>query len=594
MKKSRFLFLSSLSVSVTCISILALSIFNLNFNPFSANLQTYGVSLDFNETLNLDESGNGEVEKRYTTFGFSYVEQYENIIQINEQGIVFNKTAINSITRMSITFNEANSVNLYYGNYFLSFENKISLSEENLVVFEEPVSFFVIQSEGVSSLTSLDIEYSCNTVYFEKSLPEIRIDTEVDEAGQPLPITSRENYVNASINITDFDNSKNNLSNAPGKVKLRGNSTYWAKKKPYRIKFDKKQGLFGNPKNKSWVLLADYMDGSSMHNFTALNFAKMVRGEEFAPFTQHVKLIVNGVDCGLYLLSDHVDEKRLNCEIDNESLLAQFDEENNFNIDNIPFMIEKDASSATDPTEIYDETYFKITTSKGNDCYYTLKYPEKENFFAVEDDETTFDSDKYYAFFNYLKTYTLDLEEKFISYGNNPSEDNLNAIKGFCDFNSLTSFGMVDLLASETDHSAKSFKMYKLAGSSLLKFGPCWDYDSCAFGLPYKGKAVVKPFDNYYTGIINRLYVGESFNRALVNNNNLDAYKALWTSFINENYETFVQMYSDEVEKISSYLVHDTDLWYDGDFSMVFDNLRYMSYYLSNKINYLNSILLVG
>lgn len=230
MKKSRFLFLSSLSASVTCISILALSIFNLNFNTFSANLQTYDVSLDFNETLNLDESGNGEVEKRYTTFGFSYVEQNENIIQINEQGIVFNKTAINSITRMSITFSEANSVNLYYGNYFLSFENKISLSEENLVVFEEPVSFFVIQSEGVSSLTSLDIEYSCNTVYFEKSLPEIRIDTEVDEAGQPLPITSRENYVGAKINIIDYDNSKNNLSNAPGKVKLRGNSTYWAKK----------------------------------------------------------------------------------------------------------------------------------------------------------------------------------------------------------------------------------------------------------------------------------------------------------------------------------------------------------------------------
>lgn len=330
-----------------------------------------------------------------------------------------------------------------------------------------------------------------------------------------------------------------------------------------------------------------------MHNFTALNFAKMVRGEEFAPFTQHVKLIVNGVDCGLYLLSDHVDEKRLNCEIDNETLLAQFDEENKFNIDNIPFMIEKDSSSVGDPTEVYDETYFKITTSKNTDCYYTLKYPEKENFFAVEDDETTFDSDKYYAFFNYLKSYTLDLEEKFIAYGNNATEENLNAIKSYCDFNSLTSFGMVDLFTTETDHSAKSFKMYKFAGSSLLKFGPCWDYDSCAFALPYRGEAVTKPFDNYYSSLINRLYVGDVFNRTIINNATLDAYKELWASFVDNYYESFVQIYNSEVEKISSYLVHDTELWYDGNFSMVFDNLRYMSFYLNNKINYLNSILLV-
>lgn len=81
---------------------------------------------------------------------------------------------------MSITFGEANDVTLYYGNYFLSFANSASLSTGNIINFEdETVSFFVIQSAGTSTLTSLDIEYSCSTVYEEKFIPEIRIDTEL-------------------------------------------------------------------------------------------------------------------------------------------------------------------------------------------------------------------------------------------------------------------------------------------------------------------------------------------------------------------------------------------------------------------------------
>ena len=44
------------------------------------------------------------------------------------------------------------------------------------------------------------------------------------------------------------------------KIRGRGNSTWFAPKKPYRIKLDKKTDLFGMGNNKDYVLLANYYD----------------------------------------------------------------------------------------------------------------------------------------------------------------------------------------------------------------------------------------------------------------------------------------------------------------------------------------------
>ncbi len=55
-------------------------------------------------------------------------------------------------------------------------------------------------------------------------------------------------------------------------IKVRGNWTTTYDKKPFRIKFDKKQamlGLNGGAKMKSWVLLADYKDCALERNSVA-------------------------------------------------------------------------------------------------------------------------------------------------------------------------------------------------------------------------------------------------------------------------------------------------------------------------------------
>ena len=62
-------------------------------------------------------------------------------------------------------------------------------------------------------------------------------------------------------------------------IKGRGNSTWvQSAKKSYQIKLDKKCDLLqtGNKdnKNKTWTLITDYLDGTSLRNATAYELAQ--------------------------------------------------------------------------------------------------------------------------------------------------------------------------------------------------------------------------------------------------------------------------------------------------------------------------------
>jgi hypothetical protein len=74
-------------------------------------------------------------------------------------------------------------------------------------------------------------------------------------------IVSKDDYLKAVIVISE--NGRPVVS-SKGKIKGRGNYTWNYPKKPYKIKFDEKQSVFGFPENKDWVLLADYCDKSLM------------------------------------------------------------------------------------------------------------------------------------------------------------------------------------------------------------------------------------------------------------------------------------------------------------------------------------------
>lgn len=85
-------------------------------------------------------------------------------------------------------------------------------------------------------------------------------------------------------------------------IKGRGNATWAQDKKPYQIKFEEKVDLLGLGAGRKWVLLANYLDDTSLRNAVSFGVAEMI-GMDFAPQGKFVELYVNGAYEGLYYLT---------------------------------------------------------------------------------------------------------------------------------------------------------------------------------------------------------------------------------------------------------------------------------------------------
>lgn len=133
-------------------------------------------------------------------------------------------------------------------------------------------------------------------------LPRVDIKT---EGGQI--ITSKEEYVKSTISLSGCK-EEYAFSNSPAGVRIRGNSTAAASKKPYRIKFDKKQSFLGlNNSNeyKSWCLMADYYDGSMLRTWATFKFANvLLENKYYSADCTHVEVYINGKYNGVYLLCE--------------------------------------------------------------------------------------------------------------------------------------------------------------------------------------------------------------------------------------------------------------------------------------------------
>ncbi len=136
----------------------------------------------------------------------------------------------------------------------------------------------------------------------EKTMPRLDIVTDNGEG-----ILSKETYVHASVTLSNCHENYA-FANVGANLRVRGNSTAGAPKKPYRLKFDSKQamlGLSGNRAFKNWCLMADYYDGSMLRTFGTFKFASALMEQVyFSSDCTHVEVYINGEYGGVYLLCE--------------------------------------------------------------------------------------------------------------------------------------------------------------------------------------------------------------------------------------------------------------------------------------------------
>lgn len=123
--------------------------------------------------------------------------------------------------------------------------------------------------------------------------------------GEAWEVTGKFTTSNCGI---DYD-----IGEVTGGMKVRGNYTTDYAKKGFRIKFDKKQNLFGlngGKKFKKWVLFADVKDSSMLRNAVSFFMGREMTGDNvFVTDCTPVHLYINNQYWGLYLLAEQKEAK---------------------------------------------------------------------------------------------------------------------------------------------------------------------------------------------------------------------------------------------------------------------------------------------
>ncbi|MBQ0049219.1 MAG: Ig-like domain-containing protein [Bacteroidales bacterium] len=151
----------------------------------------------------------------------------------------------------------------------------------------------------------VNIKWATDLTTAPYRVPTIYINTD-DET----EITSKDYYWNAHIYVDGagvYDDYASADAPMPMRIRGRGNTSWGngSTKKPYRIKFDTKQKLFGLTKGKNWVLLANNQKGSMTTNALAMKMADMVE----TAACNHIipcELYINGKYRGSYNFTEKV------------------------------------------------------------------------------------------------------------------------------------------------------------------------------------------------------------------------------------------------------------------------------------------------
>ena len=142
----------------------------------------------------------------------------------------------------------------------------------------------------------------------ERPMP--RLDIYTDDGGD---VTSKDVYKHGTATLSNC-HEKFAFEGVGVNIRARGNSTFGAPKKPFRLKFDAKQemlGLNGGKAYKSWVLMADYYDGSMLRTFGTFKFAKaLMESKYYSSDCTHVEVYLNGEYRGVYLLCEQTQMNR--------------------------------------------------------------------------------------------------------------------------------------------------------------------------------------------------------------------------------------------------------------------------------------------
>ncbi len=304
----------------------------------------------------------------------------------------------------------------------------------------------------------------------------------VTEGG--VAVTSKETYVKASVSLSGCE-AAYAFADVSANIRVRGNSTASAPKKPYRLKFDVKQEMLGLSDGhafKNWCLMADYFDGSMLRTYGTFRLAEALLGDRYySSDCTHVEVYLNGQYAGVYLLCEQTQIHKYRINIpelaDGDTALEQgylligqggrFDEPGNVKV--YPEITVRDRTGS----EMYfDELHFALSGGDYTDAQkaYVSNYVSgvfKVVAHAVYDHE----------YYSLARDGTLTPLTSF-AWAVTDEERQIETISRVFNIESAVSMCILDEIVKNLD--AMTFNMYvdlSPEGDGVLTLAAPWDFD---------------------------------------------------------------------------------------------------------------------
>lgn len=220
-------------------------------------------------------------------------------------------------------------------------------------------------------------------------------------------------------------------------IRVRGNSSAWQEKKPYKVKLQKKADLLlrGDDKkykDKDWLLLKD--ETASLNTVVGMKVNELM-GMQWTPRYMLVNLMLNDVYRGLYLIVESV-KRNNDCRID-------IDKETGYLFEYDPYWWNEDL-------------YFETPMTASPDAKFTFKEPDSEDITEQQVD--------------YIREVMVRLEA---SLGG-------EAWQWYVDTESFASWLLAqDILGNGDGHGSNVFMTkYDNSPQSKVMMGNLWDFDA--------------------------------------------------------------------------------------------------------------------
>ncbi len=222
------------------------------------------------------------------------------------------------------------------------------------------------------------------------------------------------------------------LLSEPGTIRERGNASRDFPKKPWRIKFEKKQHVLDAPAHaKKWTLINNYGDKTLMRNLLAFELSRRL-GMPYTPYGRAVDVLLNGEYKGCYQLCDQVQVHK-----DRVNIEEMTPRDNSGDALTGGYFFEIDAYAD------WEISYFYSNQGKP----VSIKSPDEDSIT--------------YAQKNYIRNHFNRMENNWSSY---------------LDLNTFLRHFLVGELSGNIDTYWSVF-MYKHRQNDTIYTGPVWDFD---------------------------------------------------------------------------------------------------------------------